>query len=270
MVTLGTLLKDSYLLIEKNDAVVLLCDLIQKDKAWLLTHRSEKADDEAAAEFRSRIKRRSAGEPVAYITGKKEFFSLEFEVTRDVLIPRPDTEILAQWAIDVTRDGNRVLDICCGSGCLGITVAHNRKCTLTMLDISKEAIRIAQRNAKKHGIDSSFLNSDILSGGIYGEYDVIISNPPYVEKSVLCSLAPDVKYYEPALALDGGEDGLRFYPPIIEKAYKSLDYKGYLGLEVGFSQADKIAEMMKKNGFCEIKKLKDYSGIDRVVTGYKP
>lgn len=270
MVTLGTLLKDSYLLIEKIDAVVLLSDLIGKDKAWILTHRSTPADEKLCIEFRDRIKRRLNGEPVAYITGKKEFYSLEFEVTCDVLIPRPETEILAEWAIENTRDQYKVLDICSGSGCLGITLACHRKCNVTMLDVSKAAINVAKRNAQKHGVEVSFLNNDILSDPIFGEFDVIVSNPPYVETPLLVSLSRDVKYYEPALALDGGDDGLMFYPPIIEKAYKALDYKGYLGLEVGYNQASKVAEMMERNKFTQIKILKDYSGIDRVVTGYKP
>ena len=270
MVTLGTLLRDASLLIEKTDALVLLCDLTDKDKAWLLTHRSEEVTDEVYADFRERVRRRAAGEPVAYITGKKEFYSLEFEVTRDVLIPRPDTEILAEWAIEHSQSAAKVLDICAGSGCLGLTIAHYNKCRVTLLDISAAALKVADRNAKKLGIEAPLIRCDILSDTVLGEYDVIVSNPPYIETPLISSLMRDVRYYEPVLALDGGHDGLTFYPVIIKKAYELLDYQGYLGLEVGIGQADIVTEMMKKNNFKEIEILKDLSGIQRVVTGYKP
>ena len=270
MVTLGTLLKDASLLIEKSDALVLLCDLLDKDKGWLLTHRSEQTTDDMYAEYRERVRRRASGEPVAYITGKKEFYSIEFEVTRDVLIPRPDTEILAEWAIEHSRKEALVLDICTGSGCLGLTVANYHKCRVTLLDISDAALKVAERNAKKLGLDVRLIRCDILTDPIKGEFDLIIANPPYVETPLIANLMPDVRYYEPVLALDGGRDGLDFYPSIIKKGYKLLDYQGYLGVEVGIGQAEIVSQMMDNNNFKKIEIIKDYSGIPRVVTGYKP
>lgn len=269
MVTLGTLLKDARLVIEKSDALVLLCELAQKDKAWLLTHRSETVSDDVYDKYREMVMRRAAGEPVAYIIGKKEFYSLDFEVTRDVLIPRPDTEVLAGWAIENSDCSSKLLDVCTGSGCLGLTVAYYNKCGVTLLDISEAALKIAEKNAENLGVKASFIQCDILSDAVLGKYDIVVSNPPYVETTMLSSLMPDVRCYEPTLALDGGQDGLAFYPVIIKKAYDILNNQGRLGLEVGMGQANAVAEMMKKNNFSDIKIFKDLAGIERVVTGYK-
>lgn len=267
MVTVGELLHHGALALNKDDAAALLCFLLKTDRAGLSLKRLEPVGKTVQSEFEKYISLAERDMPIAYITGEKEFYSLTFEVDKNVLIPRPDTEILTEFAIG-HADGKSILDLCCGSGCIGISVAKNSKCRVTMADISEDALKIAERNARRHKISASFLQIDIINEEIRGKYDMILSNPPYIETAEIETLDKSVRLFEPHLALDGGEDGLRFYRVISAKAYASLTDDGILAFECGHTQADKICEILSQN-YKNIRVLCDYSNVRRVVAAYK-
>ena len=213
--------------------------------------------------------------PVAYILGKTEFMSLDFFVNEHTLIPRPDTEILVEHILDEYKNKAEkihLVDIGTGSGCIAISLLKNQKnFTATMLDISSGALSVAKKNAEKHGVidRATFLEHNILNGFLpqIQNVDLIVSNPPYIPEKDINSLMPDVKDYEPLSALSGGENGLMFYESIIKNA--SLNMGGMLAFEVGINQSQSVAFLMRQNGFSDILTIKDYGGIDRVVSGRK-
>jgi len=218
--------------------------------------------------FSALCEKRRAGCPTAYLVGHKEFFSLSFLVTPATLIPRPDTETLVEWAIKKAA-GKRVLDLCCGTGCIGITTAVCAAvASLCLADISADALAVAEKNAAAHRVQASFVNLDILKEEIAGEFDLILSNPPYIETDVIPTLEKDVREFEPHLALDGGSDGLSFYPVIIQKAAAALSPSGWLGLEIGYTQSEAVSRMME-GAFTDISILSDLGGNPRAVVGRK-
>lgn len=250
--------------IDKNDAAALLCSILQTDRAGLLLLWDEQAPEK---EYREKVLLRAQGMPIAYITGQKEFYSLSFAVDQSVLIPRPDTETLVELVIK-NGGGKRVLDLCCGSGCIGIAAAYYADAAVTLADISPQALDIAGRNAKTHGINAELLKLDIFEDEIKGSYDIIASNPPYIESGEVEHLMLDVRGFEPLTALDGGESGLSFYPVIAQKAYNALAPGGILALEVGHTQAGAVKEILRGR-YENIQTVKDLSGIERVVYAYK-
>lgn len=266
MVTVETLLKDATKYIRKEDAAALACGLFGCDRGGLILKMKQPVDDETTKTFSMYIEKAKSGMPVAYILGKKEFYSLDFCVTPDVLIPRPDTELLVDNIIPIAKN-KRILDICCGSGCIGISISANTPCTLTMVDISEKALEIAEKNCALHEVSAQLIKKDILKENIDGEFDIIVSNPPYIESETVLLLDENVRDFEPHLALDGGFDGLDFYPIIAKKAFSSLSENGTLAFEIGYNQGDAVAEIMKKTGFENIKIIKDLASHDRVVIG---
>lgn len=214
--------------------------------------------------------RRSEGEPLVYIIGTQEFMGIEFDVNKNVLIPRQDTETLVESVLGyIKSDGATVLDICCGSGCVGLSVAyHNKRVYTRGVDISDEALKISEQNAEKLGLAerAAFEKVDVLTEHISGKYDVITSNPPYIRSADIDALQPEVRDFEPHLALDGGSDGLEFYRRIISVAPVLLTSRGMLAFEVGYDQAEDVAILMEQS-FTDIQKVKDLCGVDRVVTG---
>lgn len=253
---------------DRLDAEVLLSHVLGIPREKLLFHFNEAVSSKDAALFSAFCDKRAEGRPLAYLLQSREFYSLPFKVTPDTLIPRPDTEILVEWACTHAA-GQRVLDLCCGSGCIGIAIAKNADISaLTLADISESALRVAAENAKLHQVAAMMQKIDILNEPLSGTYDMIVSNPPYIETDVIQTLAPDVREYEPISALDGGADGLLFYPVIIEKSAKALSFGGFLGLEIGYSQASAVMEWMKKY-FSNVGVLRDYGGNDRVLYGQK-
>ncbi len=232
----------------------------------------EKTLDERQFEkFESGIGRLKNGEPVQYIVGRCEFFSLEFDVNPATLIPRNDTEILVEAVIDFCsgKDDIKILEIGSGSGCIAISLAYmlpNVK--VVSVDISDEALKLAQKNAKKNGVQdrTTFIKCDILKGFPDLEYlpDVVVSNPPYIPSQDILALDKKVRDFEPCSALDGGEDGLDFYRYISKNVM--LNPGGILAFEVGINQAHDVAGLMEER-FQEVKLIKDLSGIDRVVMG---
>lgn len=217
------------------------------------------------------LKRRLSGEPLQYILGTQEFMSLPFFVTKDVLIPRQDTETLVEFLISEKEDLPLfVLDIGTGTGCIPISLAHfKKKFRLTGIDISKNAISLAQKNADSLGVADrvNFEILDILSKTPKGKYDIVVSNPPYIKTEDIATLQTEVRLYEPHLALDGGSDGLIFYRRICDLAPKILNSSGLLAFEIGFDQAGAVSNLMKKD-FRDIRVIKDLCGNDRVVAGY--
>lgn len=215
------------------------------------------------------VKRRESGEPLQYILGETEFMGLRFRVTPDTLIPRADTETLAEAAAEyIGNNRARVLDIGTGSGCIGISIA--KLCCgaeVTLLDISAAALKIAEKNAEDNGVYVKLLRCDILNEMPEGKYDVIVSNPPYIRTDVIDSLDATVREYEPLSALDGGGDGLMFYRRITELAPLMLANGGLLAYEIGYDQGAVVTGLLAESGFCEVKLIKDPCGNDRVVIG---
>lgn len=212
--------------------------------------------------------RRMSGEPLQYILGETEFMGLPFKVDKRVLIPRADTETLAETVIEYIGDKRMsVLDIGTGSGCIGISIAKLcPKSEVTLLDLSAPALDVAAANAEQNGVQVRLLRCDILTQTPPGSYDVIVSNPPYIETGVIDGLDGTVKDYEPTAALDGGADGLRFYRRIASAAPGMLKRGGYIAFEIGYDQGRSVTELLKENGFSHTALIRDPCGNDRVVT----
>ena len=213
------------------------------------------------------IGRRAGREPLQQITGVQEFMGLSFHVTKDTLCPRQDTEVLVETAIPFCN-GADVLDMCTGTGCIAVSLKLLGKAAkVTAADISAAALSVAKTNAEQNGADILFLESDMFER-IGEHYDVIVSNPPYIDAKQMKELMPEVREYEPASALYGGEDGLTFYRILTEEGIKHLNKGGYLIVEIGYDQADRVSELFRNAGLSEVKVIKDYAGNDRVVVGH--
>ena len=220
------------------------------------------------------VERHLAGEPVAYLIGEWEFYGLPLDMSADVLIPRPDTEVLAEQAIAYCREleGCRVLDLCAGSGCVGLAVASQVPGARVVLgELSEPAVRICRQNIRRNGLSGrvSVLAMDALEkpSPSLGEFQCIVSNPPYIPTADIAALDTSVRDFEPHMALDGGEDGLDFYRAITEKWKELLPVGGRLYFEVGIGQADAVLRIMRGQGFGDVQIVKDYHDIPRVVFG---
>ena len=253
----------------KLDARLLLEYICGTDHSTLFAHPERKISSDELERFNELLKRRMGREPLAYILGTWDFMGLSFNVNKNVLIPEQDTEILVEEALRFCEDGMRILDLCTGSGCIAISLLNYTNNTMAHgTDISKEALEVAQGNADRLGLSEriKFEQADLFPTDSSKKYDILVSNPPYIESAVIDSLAPEVKDHEPRLALDGDEDGLKFYRRIIDNTGELLLSNGYIFLEIGYDQADKVKELMENNGrFHEIEVIKDYSGNDRVI-----
>ncbi len=208
--------------------------------------------------------------PIQYITNKQEFMNLEFYVDENVLIPQPDTEILVEEVINIAKQKKediQILDICAGSGAIGIAISKNiENAHITMSDISTDALQIAKKNSEKYISLSKveFVESNMFES-ITDKYDVIVSNPPYIQTSVIETLSKNVQK-EPILALDGGKDGLSFYKILANEAYKFLNNEGYLCMEIGYDQKEEVIKLLNNTGkYKEIYSKKDLAGNDRIV-----
>lgn len=213
--------------------------------------------------------RRKCGEPLQYILGECEFMSLGFYVEKGVLIPRSDTETLAEAALEAAEDGMRIIDICSGSGCIGISLAHYRKkVEVELVDISDKAIEIANKNIIRNNVADRVKTKklDILNEYPSKKYDMAVSNPPYIKTEIIETLQTEVKDHEPRIALDGGADGLLFYRRIIDIADRFIKKGGMLMLEIGFDQGQDVKCLMEEK-FDDICIIKDLCHNDRVVTG---
>ena len=232
------------------------------------------ASPELEARVRELVDRHLAGEPVAYLIGEWEFYGLPLDISRDVLIPRPDTEVLAEQAIGYVQSQGpcRVLDLCAGSGCIGLAVASQApQCRVVLGELSDGALKICRQNIRRNGLSGRVvpMQTDALEKPekALGDFQCIVSNPPYIPRADISGLDISVKDYEPHLALDGGEDGLDFYRAISEKWKIALNPGGRLYFEVGIGQADSVLRIMRAQGFGDIQVVKDYHDIPRVVFG---
>jgi len=228
-----------------------------------------RADETAPADdsmrFMELVKKRAMRIPLQHITGVQEFAGLEFEVNEDVLIPRQETELLVEEVLRVC-DGKDVLDMCCGSGCIIISLAKlGKPARATGADISDKALVLARKNALKHRVNVDFVKSDLFAE-ICGSFDIIISNPPYIPTSEIESLMPEVRDHEPRLALDGYMDGLEFYRRIADASRKHLKKGGQIFFEIGYNQAEAVGQILSNAGFCDLVVKKDLSGLDRIVS----
>lgn len=207
--------------------------------------------------------------PVQYITGYQNFMGLEFMVSKDVLIPRMDTEILVEEVLRLGLSNVRVLDICTGSGCILLSILkYVYGSSGVGVDISDGALGVAEANSEALGIDATFIKSDMFENIPKDErFDIVVSNPPYIRSDVIGTLMSEVKDYEPLLALDGSEDGLKFYRIIADRAPEYLNNGGMLFLEIGYDQGAEVSALLTAAGFMDVEVIKDLSGLDRVVSG---
>ena len=262
------------------DTRLLLEFVCKTDRNTLLVHGDRKVNAEEEASFRALLDRRRARIPLQQLTGVQNFMGLDFGVNEHVLIPRQDTEILVEEVLQNLHDGMRVLDMCTGSGCILISLLHySNNCTGVGADISAEALEVAEENAGRllEGITRGmpdmdgirkieFIQSDLFEN-ITGSFDLIVSNPPYIQTAVIDSLMPEVRDNEPRLALDGSEDGLLFYRRIVQESVRYLKCGGMLFFEIGYDQGEAVSRLMEQAGFLEVRVIKDYGGLDRVVYG---
>lgn len=251
------------------DALLLLQFVCGFNRARYYAIREEEIPPEQLKRYRELIEKRSGRIPLQHLTKEQEFMGLPFQVSEDVLIPRQDTEILVQEALKRVPPSGRVLDLCTGSGCILISLLKlGNDLGGTGSDLSEKALEVAAMNAKLNGVKASFVRSDLFSQ-IHGTYDMVVSNPPYIESSVIGSLMEEVRDHEPLMALDGGRDGLEFYRRIVPQSLQHLNPGGWLILEIGYDQAEAVRSMFVSQQYEDVTVIRDFGGNDRVVLGRK-
>jgi release factor glutamine methyltransferase len=246
-----------------------------RNRAWLLAHLDLPATPDAMAEFDALIERRRAGEPIQYIIGEAEFYGLPFYVTRDVLIPRPETEHVVEKAVELLPvfSKPRVIDVGTGSGIIAIALAHEwPSASITATDISAAALEVARRNALRIGFADRicFLQGDLLVPAVGQRFHLVVSNPPYVAEGDRSTLAVEVRDYEPSPALFAGTEGLTVYRRLIPEAFAALVPGGFLVLEIGHGQQASIGALLETAGFTAIEFTADLQGIPRVAAAQRP
>ena len=257
--------------LEARELVAFACG---KTKEELLRDSRLYVTPEVEARVRALVQRHLDGEPTAYLIGEWEFYGLPLDISRDVLIPRPDTEVLAGLAIDFvkTQGACRVLDLCAGSGCIGLAVASQCPESRVVLgELSEGALRICRQNIRRNGLSGRVvpMQMDALAAppAQLGEFRCLVSNPPYIPAGDIPGLDPSVRDYEPHMALDGGADGLDFYRNLAREWKNALTVGGKIFLEVGIGQADDVLRLLRAQGFGDLEITKDLNGIPRVVHG---
>lgn len=278
------------------DSRYLLEWALKQSYSFLLLNPDYEADTEAVQTYRHGILMRKNHKPLQYITGEQEFMGFSFRVNPHVLIPRQDTEILVETVLQELKKRSKagkqnckILDLCCGSGCIGLSIwklleqewkPESNKSEMdvgmevmdswmvTLSDISREALAVAEENAKELGAQAEFIESDLFQA-IHGTFDVIVSNPPYIPSKVVDTLMPEVREQEPRLALDGNKDGLYFYRKIVEQLKEYLEDEGCIFFEIGFDQAEDVRQILVDAGLEQITVIQDLAGLDRVVYARK-
>jgi release factor glutamine methyltransferase len=262
-------------------AEMLLLHTLEKERTWLYTHPEHAISQADADRFHSLLNRRAAGEPTQHLTGKQEFWGLEFEVTPDVLIPRPETEHLIEVALDrlavreiragrkqtLTGEGLRIVDVGTGSGCIAIALAKELAgAQITATDISQAALAVAKRNAARHSVAdrTAFLELNLLTG-LAGKYDLIVSNPPYIGRKEKNTLMREVRDHEPELALYGGEEGYELYAELIAQAARTVIRGGLLVLELGHNSLPAVQPLLDPPHWTNVVVTNDLAGIPRVI-----
>ena len=255
------------------DSEILLASVIDQDRKYIILNNDLNIKEKNLRYFQKLINKRSFREPIAYLTNEKHFWKYKFFVTKDVLIPRPDTELIVEQILKLTKFKSRmkILDIGVGSGCILLTILKERKNFYGVgVDISKKCLNISKINAKNLEVSSrvKFFKSDVDKFDL-GKYDLIVSNPPYIKKFDLKYLEKDVVNFEPKLALDGGLDGLSEIRKVIKKSSELIKKNGKFILEIGFDQKNRVKEILKKEGFYINKAIKDYGNNDRCLISTK-
>lgn len=247
------------------DARLLLEKVCGTDRNTLLCHGDRQVKEEQKEQFLSWIEKRARHIPLQHLTGEQEFMGLCFQVNEHVLIPRQDTEILVEEAMKELHDGMRILDLCTGSGCILLSLLHySNDCRGLGTDLSEEALQVARKNAANLQIQAEFQQSDLFEH-VTGRFDMLVSNPPYIESGVIPTLMEEVREHDPLLALDGGADGLDFYRKIIAQAPEYLVRGGKLFLEIGSEQAEEVTKLLDEAAYTEINVHRDYAGLPRVI-----
>lgn len=237
-------------------------------RSHYLAYPDEIISHDQEEQYRASLVKRERRIPLQQITGEQEFMGLSFYVNEHVLIPRQDTEILVEETAKFLRDGMQFLDLCTGSGCILLSLLHLKPGVEgTGVDLSPEALKVAEKNRERLGAKAALIQSDLFDK-IESAFDVIVSNPPYIKKAEIETLMDEVRLHEPYMALDGHEDGLYFYRKIAEEAPKYLRAGGGLFLEIGCDQGACVAELLRQQGFADVKVVKDLAGLDRVVEGF--
>lgn len=253
------------------DAWLLMEHVCGISRTWYFVHEQEEAPKEQETEYRRLFRLRGEKIPLQQLTHEAYFYGMKFYVNEHVLIPRQDTEVLVEEVLKEAKAGKglRILDMCTGSGCILLSLLANlEEAEGTGADLSREALKVAERNGKMLGLSAQWINSDLFQQ-ISGKYDILVSNPPYIQTAVIEGLMEEVKCHEPRMALDGKEDGLYFYRKITEQAGAFLNLGGLLAFEIGYDQGEAVARLLKEQGYEEIQIIKDLAGLDRVVTGKK-
>ena len=255
------------------DSEILLSEIIQKDRKFLILNYDKELKKKTLENFDDLISQRSKGKPIAYLTKKKSFWKDIFEITSDVLIPRPDTEIIIEEILKLTKNKRnlKILDIGVGSGCVLLSLLREKKnFTGVGIDISKKCIDLSRKNSLKLGLHKKvkLFNSDVDNFN-YGKYDLIVSNPPYIKSCDLKYLERDIIDFEPITALDGGPDGLSKILKVIKKSSELIKINGKLILEIGFDQKNYVKKILVNNGFYINKIVKDFSNNDRCIISSK-
>jgi release factor glutamine methyltransferase len=269
----SSILKKNGIKTSRLDSEILMSKTINKDRVFIILNSNQNLEKKSLSYFFDLIKKRSKGTPISYLTGKKSFWNNEFQINKNVLIPRPDTELIIQEALKFTKNKNklRVLDIGTGSGCLILTILKEKKNFSGIgIDISKKCLNLAKINRDNFALANrvKFLKSDIDNFN-YGKYDLIISNPPYIRKIDLKYLERDVINFEPLIALNGGIDGLSEIRKVIYRSFKLLKSNGKLILEIGFNQKNDVKKLLKKKGFYINEVVKDLAKNNRCIISTK-
>ncbi|MFL2903341.1 MAG: peptide chain release factor N(5)-glutamine methyltransferase [Candidatus Pelagibacter sp.] len=269
----ANILKEKYIPTAKLDSEILMAKAVGQDRKYIILNNDKNLKEENLKYFQKLIEERSSRKPIAYLTNKKFFWKYEFFVTSDTLIPRPDTELIIEQILKLTKYKNKIkiLDIGVGSGCILLSILKERKNFYgTGIDVSKNCLNISKINAKNLKVDArvKFFKSDV-DKFVQGKYDLIVSNPPYINKLDLKYLESDVVNFEPKLALDGGLDGLSEIRKVIKKSSELIKKNGKFILEIGFDQKNKVINLLKKKGFYINNILKDFAKNDRCIVSTK-
>ncbi len=249
------------------DAWYLMEDICGISRSFYYLHQRESMPEEMRQAYFQAVDRRCLHIPLQYITGRQEFMGLTFTVTPDVLIPRQDTEVLVEEVLKYLKPGMEALDLCTGSGCIGVSLKHYVPgAEIWASDISQKALKVAKKNALGNQAEVHFVHSDMFEH-IHQKFDIIVSNPPYIPSAQIPELMPEVRDHEPVTALDGSGDGLHFYHKITESSSLYLKEKGMLFYEIGYDQGRAVSEILRENGFENVTVIRDLAGLDRVVAG---
>ena len=266
------ILRDNKIKSAELDSEILMSQAIRKDKKYIILNYNKKIKKKDLKYFDFLIKERVKKKPIAYLTKKKDFWKYEFLIDKNVLIPRPDTEVLVEQILELTKNkaSMRILEIGVGSGCIILSILKEKKKFFGIgIDVSTQSLKISEINSHKLGVNRRLkLFKSNIDNFNTGKYDLIISNPPYIKKNFLKCLEKDISF-EPVEALDGGIDGLSETRKIILKSSELIKKKGYLFLEIGFDQKNKVKKILENNGFYIKKVIKDLSNHDRCIVSIK-